>query len=81
MNARVMLTVNIDLKKTVVNGQLVIMHIVWNSKCNSKTYSKFDGTGAGVKAMNADIFGEQNSWLLIEKIEADITIKLSKISS
>ena len=57
------------------------MHIVWNSKCNSKTYSKFDGTGAGVKAMNADIFGEKNSWLLIEKIEADITIKLSKNSS
>ena len=57
------------------------MHIARNSKCNSKTYSKFDGAGAGVKAMNADIFGEQNSWLLIQKIEADITIKLSKNSS
>ena len=79
INARVTLTVNIDLQDRLVNGQLeTVMHIEWNSQGISKIYLKFDDTRAGVKAMNADIFEKQNSWVPIEKKEADIKIKLTK---
>ena len=57
------------------------MHIEGNSQGISKIYLKFDDTRAGLKAMNADIFGMQNSWVPTEKTEADIKIKLSKNSS
>ena len=81
-NARVMLTVNIDLQDRLVNGQLgTVMHITGNSQGISKIYFKFDDTRAGVKAMHADVFGKQNSWVPIEKTEVDIKIKLSKNSS
>ena len=82
INARVMLTVNIDFHDRLVNGQLgTEMHIEGNSQGISKIYLKFDDTRAGLKAMNADIFGMQNSWVPTEKTEADIKIKLSKNSS
>ena len=62
MNARVMLIVNIDLQERIVNGQLgTVMHIASNLQGISKIYLKFDDTRAGVKAMNADILGKQNS--------------------
>ena len=57
------------------------MYIEGNSQGISKIYLKFDDTRAGVKVMNADIFGKQNSWVSIEKTELDIKIKLSKNSS
>ena len=79
INARDMLTVNIDLQYRLVNGQLgTIIDITGNSQGISKIYLKFDDTRAGVKAFNADIFGKQNSWGPIEKTEVDIKIKLSK---
>ena len=74
-----MLTVNVDLQDRLVNGKLeTVMHIEWNSQGISKIYLKFGDTRAGVKAMNADIFEKQNSWVPIEKTEADIKIKLTK---
>ena len=57
------------------------MYIAGNSQDISKIYLKFDDTRAGVKAMNADIFGKQNSWMPTEKTKVDIKIKLNKSSS
>ena len=77
-----MLTVNIGFQDRLVNGQLGnVMYIAGNSQDISKIYLKLDDTRAGVKAMNADIFGKQNSWMPIGKTKVDIKIKLSKSSS
>ena len=50
LNARVMLTVNVDLQDRLVNGQLgTVKHIVLNSQNNvSKIYIKFDDCKAGL---------------------------------
>ena len=77
-----MLTVNIGFQDRLVNGQLGnVMYIAGNSQGISKIYLKLDDTTAGVKAMNADIFGKQNSWMPNGKTKVDIKIKLSKSSS
>ena len=74
-----MLIVNIDLQNKLVNGQLGnVMHIAANSKGISKIYLTFNDIRARVKALNVDIFGNQNSWVPITKTEVDIKIKSSK---
>ena len=77
-----MLIVNIDLQNKLVNGQLGnVIHIAGNSEGISKIYLTFNDTRARVKALNVDIFGNQNSWVPITKTEVDIKIKSSKNSS
>ena len=79
---QVMLIVNIDLQNKLVNGQLGnVIHIAGNSEGISKIYLTFNDTRARVKALNVDIFGNQNSWVPITKTEVDIKIKSSKNSS
>ena len=76
------LTVNIDLQDRLVNGQLgTVIHIARNSQDIPKKCLRFGDTRAEIKTVNADIFGKLDSWLSIEKIKADIKIKLSKNSS
>ena len=50
LNARVMLTINVDLQDRLVSGQLgTVKHIVLNSQNNvSKIYIKFDDCKAGL---------------------------------
>ena len=83
LNARVMLTVNIDLQDRLVNGQLeTVKCIHTDSERNvSKIYIKFDDSKDGLKRMNSDAFGKQHLWVPIEKTEVDIKIKSSKTSS
>ena len=77
-----MLTINIDLQGRLVNGQLgIVMHIARNFKDILKIYLKSGDAIAGIKAMNADIFGKLNSWVPIEKTKVYIKSKLSKSSS
>ena len=79
---QVMLIVNIDLQNKLVNGQLGnVIYIAGNSEGISKIYLTFNDTRARVKALNVDIFGNQNSWVPITKTEVDIKIKSSKNSS
>ena len=74
-----MLIVNIDLQNKLVNGQFGnVMHIAANSKGISKIYLTFNDIRARVKALNVDIFRNQNSWVPITKTEVDIKIKSSK---
>ena len=79
LNARVMLTVYVDLKDKLVNRQLsTVKHIVLNSQNNvSKIYIKFD-CKADLKKMNTDNFTRQHLWVPIEKTTADIRIKSHK---
>ena len=83
LNARVMLTVNIDLQDRLVNGQLgTVKCIRTDSERNvSKIYVMFDDSKAGLKRMNSDAFGKQHLWVPIEKIEVGIKIKSCKTSS
>ena len=83
LNARVMLTVNIDLQDRLVNGQQgTVKCIRTDSERNvSKIYIKFDDSKAGLKRMNYDAFGKQHLWVPIKKTEVDIKIKSSKTSS
>ena len=77
-----MLTINIDLQGRLVNGQLgIVMHIARNFKDILKIHLKSGDAIAGIKAMNADIFGKLNSWVPIEKTKVYIKSKLSKSSS
>ena len=83
LNARIMLTVNIDFEDSLVNGQLgSVKCIRTDSERNvSKIYIKFDDSKSGLKSMNIDAFGKQHLWVPIEKTEVDIKIKSSKNSS
>ena len=83
LNARVMLTVIIDLQDRSVNGKLeTVKCIRTDSERNaSKIYVKLDDSKAGLKRMNSDAFGKQHLWVPIEKTEVDIKIKSSKTSS
>ena len=83
LNARVMLTVNIDLQDRLVNGQLgTVKCIRTDSGRNvSKIYITFDDSKAGLKKMKSDAFGKQDLWVPIDKTEVDIKIKSSKTSS
>ena len=83
LNARLMLTVNIDFEDSLVNGQLGSLKCIrTDSERNvSKIYIKFDDSKPGLKSMNSDAFGKQHLWVPIEKTEVDIKIKSSKTSS
>ena len=82
LNARVILTVNIELQDTLVNGQLgTVKCIRTDSEKNvSKIYIKLDDCKAGLKSMNSDAFRKQHLWVPIEKTEVDIKIKSNKTS-
>ena len=84
LNARVILTVNIDLPDRLVDGQLGTVYkcIRTDSERNvSKIYIKIDDSKAGLKSMNSYAFVKQQLWVPIEKTEFDIKIKSSKTSS
>ena len=83
LNARVMLTVNIDLQDRLVNGQLgTVKSILTDSERNfSKIYITIYIHKAGLKRRNSDAFVKQHLWVPIEKKEFDIKIKSTKTSS
>ena len=58
-----MLTVNVDLRDRIVNGQLdTVKHICKNLNGKvTKIYIKFDNAGAGQKKINKDTFSKQHS--------------------
>ena len=76
VNARVMLTVSIDIADRLINGPIgTVKHIVRTINENIlKMYAKFD---------YADAAGQErpNMWVPIEKAEASININVSKDSS
>ena len=76
VNARVMVTVNVDLEDRLVNGQLgTVEHFQKDQNGNVlKIYIAFDDCEAVLKSISKDAFATQNLWVPIEKAEANIRI-------
>ena len=73
--ARIMLTANIDISDTLINGQLgTIFDFEHNEGNITKIYLKLDDTKAGLKAKNCDKFTTRNNVIPIERSAADIPI-------
>ena len=74
LNARVILTVHIDLQVRLVNGQLrTVKHRSNHSQSNVwKIDVTFDDSKAGMKMMKSNAFGKQLFWVPIEKTEVYI---------
>ena len=70
VDARVMLTVNIDIADRLINGQIgTVKHISFDlNRSLTKIYIKFDDSSAGRKKINSDTFARQNIWVPIENI-------------
>ena len=73
IGAKVMLTVNIDIKDRLINGQTGVIR---SSAC--KVYIKFFDEQSGSKAMGSSYLGIQNSWVPTEKFETEISVKKSQ---
>ena len=70
------------MQDRLINGQAGnISHIEFAQGVNRKAYVNFPDEQAGLKAMGSSSIGRQNSWLLIEKYEAEIPIKKGSASS
>ena len=74
-----MLTVNIDVQNYLANGETGIKrHIEFSQGSVRKVYVKFSDEQAGTKAMALPYLGRQNSWVPIEKCEAEISIRMGQ---
>ena len=82
VDARVMLTVNVDIADRLINGQIGAVKFIYrNNNKNEKIYVKFDDAEAGRKRINLDQFARQNLWVPLETSETNIPIRINKISS
>ncbi|XP_057310034.1 uncharacterized protein LOC130648031 [Hydractinia symbiolongicarpus] len=83
INARVMLTVNIDIADRLINGQIgTVKHVTTDSNKNVlKIYLHLDDSNAGLTAMSKDNFGRANAWVPIERSSADIRLRVTKATS
>ena len=86
VNARVMLTVNVDLEDRLVNGQLGPAKDFQKDQNGNvlKIYVAFDDCEAGVRSISKDAFASRasrNFWVPIEKAEANIRIPTNNDSS
>ena len=82
-NARIMLTINVDLQDRLINSQLgTVKHIALNDQCNiSKIYIKFDDNKAGLKRISMDSLARDCGWVPSERAEASIRVRANKDSS
>ena len=76
IGAKVILTVNIDIKGRLINGQTgIFRHIEFAQGRALKLYIKPSVKQAGSKTMRSSYSGRQNCWVYIEKCETEISIK------
>ena len=83
VDARVMLTSNIDVGDKLSNGKIgTVFHIyVDHSKRVSKIYVKFDDESAGLKLRSRDNFARLHNCVPVERVETKIKIRTTKSSS
>lgn len=82
VNARVILTVNVELENRRVIGQLdTIKHLLKDSNNSVKIYAVFGDCQADLKSMSKDAFASQNFRVQIESAEANIRIRSNKDTS
>ena len=59
-----MLTVNIDIKDHLINGQTgIIKHTEFSQGSACRVYVKFSDEQTGSKAMRSSYLGRQNTWV------------------
>ena len=83
LNAKVMLTVNININDRLINGQMgtVCKINTDNEGQVVKIYIKFDDEKTGLKIVNSnDVIAKRNNWVPIERVEASIKLKVNKDS-
>ena len=82
VNARVMLTYNINIEDRLINGQIgTVKTVIINTENKvAKIYIKFDDSKAGIDSSNKDNYGKRNSLVPVEKICVNIKLKTSKPS-
>ena len=67
IGAKVMLTVNKDIRDRLINGQTeIIRHIEYAQASARKVYVKFSDEWDGSKEMGSSYLGWENSWIPIE---------------
>ena len=83
LNARVVLTMNIDPQDRLINGQLgTAKYIAINDQRNiSKIYIKFDDNKADLKRIFMDSLARNCGWVPIERAEANTRVRVNKNSS
>ena len=76
-----MLKVNIEIQYCQINDPTgIIRYIEFTQGSACKIYVKFSEEQFGSKAMRSSYLVRQNSWVAIEKYEADISIKTGSVS-
>ena len=76
-----MSTDNIDIEDRLINhktGNIGHLEFARNTVC--KLYKKFSNEQAGLKAIKLSYLGRQNSWVPIEKYNAEIPVKKGSTS-
>ena len=83
LNAKVMITVNIDVEDKLCNGQIgIIRHIKFDNGGNvQKIYLEMEDHEVGFKAINSDHYGRENGLIPIKIDDKDIKIKKNRQSS
>ena len=83
IDARVMITANIDIPNRLKNGQLgIVKHFKFEQGKVTTIYLNLDDHKAGLKEINGcDALARENKWVPIKRHEALIYIKISKCSS
>ena len=80
IDARVMITANIDTPDRLINGKLgIVKYFIFEHGKITTIYLKLDDHKAGLKEINGcDALARQNKWVPIKRHEALIYIKTSK---
>ena len=83
LNAKVMITVNINVEDKLCNGQIgVIRHIKYDNSGNvEKIFLQMDDPKVGLKAMNSNTFERTNGLIPIKINGQNIKIKKKRPSS
>ena len=76
LQAKVMLTVNLDVQDRLINGQIgVVKHPEFIENKVSFIYIKFDDPDAGKKLITKNSTARIHNWVLIERHETSIIIR------
>ena len=82
INAKVMLTVNVDIEDRLINGQLgTVFHLKYNLQHMVHIiYIKFTDSNAGLRKMQQDHYARQNNVVPIEMVEGNIPLTVGSSS-
>jgi len=80
LQAKVMLTSNIDVSDKLINGQIGTVHYIRTNSTGNVTriYLKMEDASTGLKAMKTDSYAIQENVVPIDKVEKEI--KFNKYS-